>query len=251
MVKAGPEDMLQIEGLAKAFGGLVAVKDVSFYLKDGEILGLIGPNGAGKTTVYNLITGLLPLDKGRILLKGDDISGLPAHVIVRKGIARTFQGVRIFDNLTLEENLEIARHLRSKKSSSHKRGGEDEVVTSTAEFLGLSASKNELARSLRLIDQTLLGIGMALCTELKVLLLDEPSAGLNPSEVNMIMSIVEQIRKREIPVLLIEHNMKAVMGICDRIIVLDHGEKIAEGTPLEISNNKRVIEAYLGTRHAA
>jgi len=243
------ETLLQLEGLSKAFGGLVAVKDVSFSLRNEEILGLIGPNGAGKTTLYNLISGLLALDKGRILLSGEDITGLPAHEIVKKGIARTFQGVRIFRNLTLNVNLSIARHCRLSKQLSSGDNVEDEILMSTAEFVGLSHLRNKLAGDVRLIDQTLLGIGMALCTEAKVILLDEPSAGLNVREVSMIMSIVERIRRRGIPVLLIEHNMKAVMGVCDRIVVLNHGEKIAEGSPNEIANNEEVIKAYLGSRH--
>jgi branched-chain amino acid transport system ATP-binding protein len=249
-MKAQLEEFLKIEGLTKSFGGLNAVKDVSFSLNKREILGLIGPNGAGKTTLYNMVSGLLPLDAGRILLDGDDITGLPPHKIVERGIARTFQGTRVFQNLTIAENLTIARHCRLTKQVSFSNSEEKEVAVSVAEFLKLSSLKDKLAKDVPLIYQTLLGIGMALCTEPKLILLDEPSAGLNPSEVQMIMRIIQEVRKRLIPVLLIEHNMKAVMAICDRIVVLNHGEKIAEGSPIEISKNEDVIRAYLGSRYA-
>jgi len=244
-------NLLELNGLTRAFGGLVAVNQVSFSLGEKEILGLIGPNGAGKTTVYNLISGLLSLDKGRIILRGEDITDYPVHERVKKGIARTFQGVRIFRNLSLVLNLKIARHCRLKDQGAGGKDAQGEVVVGTMEFLGLGNLKDKLAGDLRLIDQALLGIGMALCTEAKVLLLDEPSGGLNLNEVSMVMSVVEKIRKSGTPILLIEHNMKAVMSVCDRIVVLNHGEKIAEGTPTEISNHKEVIKAYLGTKYAA
>lgn len=249
-MKTQLEEVLKVEGLNKAFGGLNAVKDVSFSLTKREILGLIGPNGAGKTTIYNLVSGLLPLDAGRILLDGDDITRLPPHKIVERGVARTFQGTRVFQNLTIAENLIIARHCRSTKQVSFSNKEGDEVTTSVAEFLQLSLLKDKLAKDAPLIYQVLLGIGMVLCTEPKLVLLDEPSAGLNPSEVQKIMGIILEIRKSLMPVLLIEHNMKAVMSICDRIVVLNHGEKIAEGSPIEISKNENVIRAYLGSRYA-
>lgn len=248
-MKAKSEEFLKIEGLTKSFGGLHAVKGVSFSLMKGEILGLIGPNGAGKTTVYNLVSGLLPLDAGRILLDGDDITGLPPHKIVERGIARTFQGIRVFHNLTIAENLNTARHCRLIKKASFSSSAGEELATSVAEFLKLSLLKDKLAGDVPLIYQTLLGIGMALCTEPKAILLDEPSAGLNPSEVQRIIGIIQEVRKKLCPVLLIEHNMKAVMAICDRIVVLNHGEKIAEGSPIEISKNEDVIRAYLGSRY--
>jgi branched-chain amino acid transport system ATP-binding protein len=248
MLKAESEDLLKVEGLTKAFGGLTAIKDVSFSIRNIEILGLIGPNGAGKTTLFNLISGLLPLDTGKILLGRDDITGLSAHEILKKGIARTFQGIRIFRKLTFAQNFAIARHCRLKKQLSVWG---DEVAESVAEFLKLSDLKDALSGDARLIDQTLLGLGMALCTEPKMILLDEPSAGLNLSEVTSIMGIIEGIKKKGVPILLIEHNMKAVMNICDRIVALDHGEKIAEGSPIEISRDKNVIKAYLGSKYAA
>ncbi len=250
-MKVQSEEFLKIEGLTKSFGGLNAVKDVSFCSAKTEILGLIGPNGAGKTTIYNLISGLLPLDAGRMSLDGDDITKLPPHKIVEKGIARTFQGTRVFQNLTVVENMNIARHCRlTKGGRPYLNSGREEKATSIAEFLKLSPLEEKLAKDIPLICQTLLGIGMALCTEPKIILLDEPSAGLNPIEVQRIMGIIQEVRNRLIPVLLIEHNMKAVMSICDRIVVLNHGEKIAEGTPKEIAKNENVIRAYLGSKYA-
>ena len=261
-MKGRAEDFFQVHGLTKAFGGLSAVKDVTFSLKKEEILGLIGPNGAGKTTVYNLISGLLSLDHGNILLNGEDLTGLPAHSIAKKGIVRTFQGTRIFRNLTLFQNFSIGRHCRYHEpllSSSflgsiirtrffNRSDFEDKVIEETMEFLELSHVKERVAGDLRIIDQILIGIGMALCAEPILLLLDEPFAGLNLSEIDKVMGIIGQIRKRGTSVLLIEHHMKALMGISDRIVVLNYGEKIAEGSPIEISKDEKVIKAYLGTR---
>lgn len=262
-MKSGSEYLLYAHGLTKAFGGLVAVNNVSFSIKRGEILGLMGPNGSGKTTIFNLITGLLPLDNGKVSLGGDDITRLTTHKIAEKGIIRTFQGTRIFSNLTLIQNFCIARHCRYNERflSFSFRGSiirpglfsisdfEDRVMKETLELLELSHLKKRLVADLRVIDQILIGIGMAMCAEPILLLLDEPFAGLNFSEIDKVMNIIQEIRKRGTPVFLIEHHMKGLMGISDRIVVLNQGNKIAEGSPVEISENQEVINAYLGSRH--
>ena len=261
-MKGRSENLLYVDGLTKAFGGLRAVDNVSFSIRKEEILGLMGPNGSGKTTIFNLISGLLPLDSGKISLDGDDITSLPAHEIAKKGIARTFQGTRIFRNLSLTENFSIARHCRYNEPflSFSFRGSiirpglfnradfEDKVMTETLEFLELSHLRKKLAGDLSVIEQILIGIGMAMCAEPILLLLDEPFAGLNVGEMDRVISIIQEVRKRGTSVFLIEHHMKGLMGISDRIVVLDYGTKIAEGSPVEISENKEVIKAYLGSR---
>ncbi|MCS7281986.1 MAG: ABC transporter ATP-binding protein [Anaerolineae bacterium] len=236
--------LLEGKGVTRYFGGLAAVHKVDFYVERGEIVGLIGPNGAGKTTLFNLISGALVPQSGQIHFKGENITGLKPHVICKKGIARTFQLVRIFPNMSALENVALAALFGRPDGLSMKQALEE--AEKWLEFVGLSAVKGVPARNLTLANQKRLEVARALATDPELLLLDELMAGLNPTEVAQAMDLVNQIRERGITVFVVEHVMKAIMGICDRIIVLHHGEKIAEGTPQEIANSRTVIEVYLG-----
>lgn len=254
--------ILEVTNLAKSFGGLLANSDLSFFLNEKEILGLIGPNGAGKTTTFNLITGIYKPDSGKIFLDGDEITRLRPDQITAKGIARTFQGVRIFLNLTLKENLMAGLHLHSRRDLATSvfqafRSKSQEIksigkVKEMLDFFHIADYIEETPNNLPHLHQALLGIAMAVITEPKVLLLDEPLAGLNSEEIDNVLNLINKLRmEREISVLMVEHVMKAVMTICDRLIVLDYGRKIAEGSPVEISQNEAVIEAYLGRKRVA
>ncbi len=236
--------ILEGEGITKYFGGLAAVSNVDFYVDQGEIVGMIGPNGAGKTTLFNLISAALTTGQGTIKFKGENITGLKPHRICRMGIARTFQSVKIFPNMTAWSNV----YLGSLFGSSGKISKADAMQESgkLLEFVGLSAVKDIPAGDLTLVNQKRLEIARALATRPELLLLDEFMAGLNHTEVAQAMELVTGIRDRGISVFMIEHVMKAIMGVCNRIIVLHHGEKIAEGTPQEITGNRTVIEVYLG-----
>lgn len=236
--------LLEGKGVTRYFGGLAAVRAVDFYVNQGEIVGLIGPNGAGKTTLFNLISGALVPQSGEIRFKGENITGLRPHVICRKGIARTFQLVRVFPNMSVLENVLMGALFG--KSDGRGMGEALEEAEKWLDFVGLSAVQNLPARSLTLVNQKRLEVARALATGPELLLLDELMAGLNPTEVAQTMELVSRIRERGITVFMVEHVMKAIMGICDRIIVLHHGEKIAEGTPQEIANSRTVIEVYLG-----
>ncbi|HEY8028477.1 MAG TPA: ABC transporter ATP-binding protein [Gaiellaceae bacterium] len=252
------EPLLQTVVLRKEFGGLVAVDSVDFTVPQGAIVSLIGPNGAGKTTFFNMLTGVYKPTAGRVVFAGEDLTNLPPHVFTQRGIGRTFQNIRLFQNMTALENVLVGMHCRLKgklfESVLHtprvKR--EERAARQHArellEYSGLRRKDREFGRNLSYGDQRRLEVARALATEPKLLLLDEPTAGMNPQETAEFTSFVARLREdRGLTVLLIEHDMRVVMGVSDRVTVLDYGEKIAEGTPGEIQKNERVIEAYLGT----
>jgi len=230
--------------VTKNFGGLTAVAHVDFNVEQGEILGLIGPNGAGKTTLFNLISGALTLKSGAIKFKDKTISGLRPHQICRMGIARTFQSIKIFANMSALDNVLLGSLFGPKSVMSTNEASAK--ATELLDFMELSNSKNTPAKDLTLVNQKKLEVARALATKPELLLLDELMAGLNPTEVIHAMELVKSIRAKGITIIMIEHVMKAIMNICDRIMVLHHGEKIAEGTPHDIATSKRIIEVYLG-----
>jgi branched-chain amino acid transport system ATP-binding protein len=235
--------LLEISNLTKSFGGLQVLHDVSFALKEGEILGLIGPNGAGKSTLFNLITGVYHPNQGDIRFRGKSLVGLKPHRICRQGIARTFQLVRIFPSMTVLENV-LSGALYGR--SGAKRKALDEALD-CLEILNLLALKDTVAAHLTYSDRRLVEIARAVAAQPGLALLDEPLAGLNPTETETIMAVIQDIRSlRGISIIWIEHKMDAVFNVCDRIVVLDYGVMIAEGHPRQIAKNKKVVEAYLG-----
>jgi branched-chain amino acid transport system ATP-binding protein len=236
--------ILEGKGVSKHFGGLAAISNVDFHVDQGEIVGLIGPNGAGKTTLFNLISAAISLNSGAIHFKGEKISGLKPHHICRTGVARTFQSVKIFGNIPVLGNVLLGSLFGTSIGMSSADA--TRKAMELLEFVGLSAMRATPAKDLTLANQKRLEVARALATQPELLLLDELIAGLNPTETEQAMELVTRIRDRGITILMIEHVMKAIMSICDRIIVLHHGEKIAEGTPQEITTSKKVIEVYLG-----
>lgn len=237
--------ILEGEGISKNFEGLTALANVDFHISRGEILGLIGPNGAGKTTLFNLISGSLVPTSGTIKFKGENITGLKPHRICRKGLARTFQLVKLFGNMTVLENILLGGLFGP--STASPRSHTKKACLELLEFVGLSEMIENLAKDLTIINQKRLEVARALATKPELLLLDEFMAGLNPTEVALAIELIKKIRNLGVTIIMIEHVMKVIMDISDRIMVLHHGEKIAEGIPEEITANKMVIDVYLGT----
>ena len=235
--------LLSVKGVTKRFGGLQALTDVTFDLPEGQIMGLIGPNGAGKTTLFNCINGVYSPEVGRVLFQGEDVTGSKTYKMAKRGLARTHQIVQPLEELTVRENV-IAGACFGREN--HSLGSASEIADEVMEFVGLSARIDQLAASLNVAQKKRLEMARALAARPYLLLLDEVLAGLNPSEIAGMVEIVKKIRDKGITIIMIEHVMKAVMNVYDRMIVLDYGQQIAEGTPEEIANNPQVIEAYLG-----
>jgi branched-chain amino acid transport system ATP-binding protein len=250
--------LMQTVLLRKEFGGLVAVDDVDFTVPQGAIVSLIGPNGAGKTTFFNMLTGVYKPTSGQVVFAGEDLTGRPPHVYTQRGIGRTFQNIRLFQNMTALENVLVGMHTRLKGKLlesivrtprvKHEERDARARARELLEYSGLRRKDQEIGRNLSYGDQRRLEVARALATEPRLILLDEPTAGMNPQETAEFTAFVGRLRAdRGLTVLLIEHDMRVVMGVSDRVTVLDYGEKIAEGSPGEIQKNERVIEAYLGS----
>lgn len=237
--------LLSIEHVSKAFGGLRAVEDVTFAVAQGEIVGLIGPNGAGKTTLFNLISGFIPPDHGDIRFAGQSLLGLEPHQICARGLARTFQIVQPFANLTVVQNVMVGAFIHTDREGEARARALDVL-----RFVGLFGKRDVPARSLTLAERKRLEVARALATEPKLLLLDEVMAGLTPREIHDVLDLLREVRGRGVTILVIEHVMHAIMRLCERIVVLHHGQTIAEGPPAAIARDPRVVEAYLGEEFA-
>ncbi len=238
--------LLEIRGVSKQFGGLAALTDVSYSINKGEILGLIGPNGAGKTTMFNVVNGFYPPTKGEVLFKGEKISHLMPHQICKLGIGRTFQVVRPLRRMTVLDNVIASAFLRAKNKVEAQ-----EIAIENLQFTGLYEDHNLISKGLPLGKRKKLELTRALATKPEMLLLDESFAGLNPSEQNELIDIIRKVKAKGITIMIIEHHMKVIMSLSDQVVVLNYGEKIAEGTPKEIGSSPLVIEAYLGEAESA
>jgi len=253
--------LLEVKGLTKHFGGLIAVNGLDLSVEKGEIIGLIGPNGAGKTTVFNMIMGTYSPTKGKVIFKGKDITGQKSHSIVSYGLVRSFQRTILFSEMTVLQNILLGFHLISEirfwdsllntRSTRNKQKQLFEKAAEIADFMGLGRSKDQLAKNLPHGHQRMLGVAIALATNPELILMDEPVTGMNTEETDNMMNKIKKICNKGVTTLVVEHDMRLVMNICDRLCVLNFGSKIAEGAPSEICKNKEVIAAYLGSEYAS
>jgi branched-chain amino acid transport system ATP-binding protein len=247
--------LLEVRGITKRFGGLVALQDVSFSVEEGELRGLIGPNGAGKSVMFKTIAGFYGPNEGQVVYQGEDITGLGASAVAERGLVRTFQETTLFQEFSVYQNVLVGCHLRARsnmfsalfRTDLQRQKAADAKTIEILEFMGLADRKDQLALNLPLGSQRTLAVAIALAAEPKLLLLDEPFAGMNPEETSQMMQIVRRIRDSGVTIVIVEHDMKAIMGLSEKLMVLNFGQLLAEGSPQEIRSNDQVIEAYLGS----